>query len=230
LLSRTAIQKACNLDTLNDWFLDELKAIPSKAERDILSLIHADVTHFVRWPEWALLLWEGCHRSKGSKIHTYPETIKLLALEASIRMLRAGSTKKISLDRRINGPAVAAYQLADGVRPPRLGSKNCWSVHHIYSGKFPYPGKQLTMHAARDGRHCTQSAGLVAVHPIADQACDEYPAFAWLLRATAFQKFGYDPDEAFSSNAHDQYGFVGKTCSIFTATPVALSLPKPPAV
>jgi hypothetical protein len=164
--------------------------------------------------------------SASTSLSTGTSTSLSAGTSTSIRMLKAGSAKQISLDPRINGPAVAAYLLADGVRPHRLGSKNSWSVHHIYSGKFPYPGKERTMHAAHDGRHCTQSAGLVAVHPIADQACDEYPAFAWLLRAMAFQKFSYDPDEVFSSNPHDPFGFDGKPCFVF---PTNLPAPSPAA-
>ncbi len=43
----------------------------------------------------------------------------------------------------------------------------------------------------------TQSAGLVAIHPIADAMADEFACFAWLLRAKAFEKFHYDPDGVF---------------------------------
>jgi hypothetical protein len=73
-----------------------------------------------------------------------------------------------------------------GIRPSRFGSNNAWSIHHIYSGKFPYIGKYDTLHASHDGRHFTQSAGLVAIHPIADQLADEYPFFSWYLRAISF--------------------------------------------
>lgn len=64
-------------------------------------------------------------------------------------------------------------------------------------GKFPYVDRDSTLHAVKDGAHFTQSAGLVATHPIVDQMCDEYPFFSWYLRAIAFKKFGYDPDGVF---------------------------------
>ena len=54
----------------------------------------------------------------------------------------------------------------------------------------------------------------MAIHPIADQMCDEFPCFAWLLRALAFNKFGYDPDQVLSNDPHDEYGFVGKSCFV----------------
>jgi hypothetical protein len=48
---------------------------------------------------------------------------------------------------------------------------------------------------------------LVAIHPLADALADEFPSFSWLLRAHAFNKFGYDPDEVFSSPGVNKYGF-----------------------
>jgi hypothetical protein len=88
----------------------------------------------------------------------------------------------VVLDTRPNGPAIAAFILAGGIRPERFGSSNAWSVHHLYSGKFPYIGPKTTTHAAKESGHFTQSAGLVAAHPIADALVDEFPFFAWLLR------------------------------------------------
>jgi len=56
--------------------------------------------------------------------------------------------------------------------------------------------------------HFSQSAGLIAVHPIADGLADEFPFFAWLLRAESFNRFGYDPDGVFSKG-QDEFGFHG---------------------
>jgi phenylalanine-4-hydroxylase len=53
---------------------------------------------------------------------------------------------------------------------------------------------------------CTQAAGLVAIHPIAEALKDEYFYFAWMLRHEAFLKFGYDPDAVFSEKV-DELGF-----------------------
>jgi len=102
--------------------------------------------------------------------------------------------------------------LAGGNRPKRFGSSNSWSLHHLYSGKFPYFGRESTVHAVKECNHFTQSAGVVAIHPIADAIFDEFPIFAWFLRAHAYLRFGYDPDQVFSSNG-DDYGFPsGKAC------------------
>jgi hypothetical protein len=70
-------------------------------------------------------------------------------------------------------------------------------VHHIYDGKFPAPDRPTTTHAVKDPQLFTQSAGLVAVHPIADALADEVAYFAWLLRREAFDRFRFDPDGVF---------------------------------
>jgi len=52
----------------------------------------------------------------------------------------------------------------------------------------------------------TRSAGLVAVHPIAEPPRDECFRFAWLLGREAFLRFAYDPDTVFSEKI-DERGF-----------------------
>jgi hypothetical protein len=205
LRSPQSLGRPCDLDNLNGWFRQEAEAIRETAVRAVILSVQERLDAFVSWPDRALLLWEG--RDRSTKYHSYPASI-----------LREAQRIGIPLDGRVNGPAVAAYLIAGGKRPPRFGSTNRWTVHHLYSGKFPSVGQQQTLHAAYDGRHCTQSAGLVAVHPIADQVCDEFPFFAWLLRALAFKKFGYDPDTVFSSSPHDTYGFAGASCPILERT------------
>ena len=135
----------------------------------------------------------------------YPAELKQLAKEV-----------KSALDPRRNGPAILAFKAAGGSRPNLSGSTHAWHIHHLYSGKFPYCGKTETLHAAGSGLHFTQSAGLVAIHPIADAASDEYPWFAWLLRAESFLLFGYDPDAVFDGKI-DPLGFApgkGKSCQV----------------
>ena len=97
-----------------------------------------------------------------------------------------------------------AFLLADGIRPQRKGSIHEWPIHHIYDGNFPF--KEETLYAVNDEKHFTQSAGLVAIHPVAHALADECAYFSWLLRKTAFDKFGYDPDNIFSERI-DVYGF-----------------------
>jgi len=201
LESPNRLSKKCVLDDLNAWALDEARGITDIVPRECIATVCKSLDAFVRWPPKAILLWDGCDRiapaGERQRIHSFPEAIK-----------RAAKAVKAPLDTRSNGPAIAAFVVAGGMRPKRYGSHNGWSIHHIYSGKFPYIGKASTLHSAKSCRHFTQSAGVVAVHPIADGMCDEYPFFAWLLRAEAFRKFGYDPDGVFSGAVVDEFGFV----------------------
>jgi len=81
-----------------------------------------------------------------------------------------------------------------------------WHIDHIYDGKFPWPTRNRSLHAVKNGNHFTQAAGLVAIHPVAEVLKDEYSHFAWLLRREARRRFGYDPDGIFSEKI-DEYGF-----------------------
>ena len=207
LASPSGILEPCDLKDLAGWFQRELHQVPTAAERSVLETVATQLDAFVRWPEKALLLWHGCNRvpeeGKRQKYFSYPESIKALAM-----------TVKVRLDTRPNGPAIAAFLIAGGARPGRFGSSNAWSIHHLYSGKFPYLGRSGTTHAAKHPLHFTQSAGLVAAHPVADALVDEFPFFAWLLRCHAFLRHGYDPDAVFSSS-QDEFGFApGFACEI----------------
>lgn len=207
LTSPTGLLEPCDLGDLEGWFNRELCQVPSDAERHILDTVARSLNSFVRWPDRALLLWQGCDRvpeeGQRLKYFRYPDSIKAAAKQSSV-----------PLDTRQNGPAIAAFFLAGGARPKRYGSSNAWSIHHLFSGKFPYPGTSTTTHAAKSGLHFTQSAGLVAAHPIADAIVDEFPFFAWLLRAIAFQRFGYDPDHVFGGSTNELGFAPGYSCDI----------------
>jgi hypothetical protein len=190
------------------WFVRETLQIECEAVRQVLHQVAGNLKDFVRWPVCPLLLWKGCDRvrpeGKKQKYHRYPKSIRERAKEHAVQ-----------LDTRPNGPATAAFQLAGGSRPARFGSSNAWSIHHVYSGKFPYVGRPVTIHATKNCKHFTQSAGLIAAHPVADALCDEFPFFTWLLRFESFHRFGYDPDGVFSSH-QDQLGFAdGHGCEVF---------------
>lgn len=211
LASPKGILEPCDLSDLGGWFARELAQVPSRAEQAILSTVAGELDAFLRWPREAVLLWPGCNRvappGKRQAYFSYPIHIR--------RWARASC---ITLDTRPNGPAIAAFVLAGGSRPERFGSSNAWSVHHLYSGKFPYIGQETTTHAAKESHHFTQSAGLVAAHPVADALGDEFPFFAWLLRGQAYVRFGYDPDGVFSAG-RDDYGFAsGRQCRVVAAT------------
>jgi hypothetical protein len=219
--SPNSIKAPCEMGDLGAWFRKEAQAVEDEAVRQVVLDVVERLDSFLHWPGKAILLWPQCERRK---YHSYPKIIKnavkLIVTKARFEELsevgkRGSAAPRCSvLDTRANGPAVTSFVIAGGERPRRFGSNNYWSIHHLYSGKFPYVGNGATLHAVKKGLHFTQSAGLVAIHPIADQMCDEFPAFAWLLRALAFKTFGYDPDQVFSNDPHDHYGFVGKTCFV----------------
>jgi len=98
-----------------------------------------------------------------------------------------------------------AFLLAGGKRPKRSNNQG-WRIDHIYDGKFSWTIDKQTLHAVKDGNHFTQSAGLIAIHPIAEALRDEYFYFTWLLRHEAFIRFNYDPDMVFCKKI-DKYGF-----------------------
>jgi hypothetical protein len=197
-----------NLEKIDQWFEGEAKAVEDELIRQVICHMASHLDAFVRFPKRAVLLWQGCDRiapeGKKQKYHKYPMFIKDAAKKLGVR-----------LDTRPNGPAITSFLFAGGERPERFGSTNAWSIHHLYSGKFPYIGKFDSLHGQKDGKHFTQSAGLVAVHPLADALSDEFPAFSWLLRAHSFQKFGYDPDHVFAGGKVDGLGFEqGKSTEI----------------
>ena len=163
------------------------------SEKKIINEVWERRTKFVRWPEKAILFWEGCVRNK---YHIYPDEKK-----------KELKSKGIPIDQRSNGPAVMSFLLAGGKRPKRMSNPNQgWPIHHIYDRKFSWPKKGETLHAVQDGKHFTQSAELVAIHPIAEAITDEYFYFAWLLRHESFLRFNYDPNRVFYKKT-DEYGF-----------------------
>ena len=209
--SPRTLASPCDLHDLQRWVQNEIGTIDEIPMRTVVSDVCRSIDAWVRLPREAVLLWQGCVRGGNTKYHTYPVNLK-----QHLKSL------KITEDGRANGPAITAFAVAGGERPSRYGSQNAWSIHHLYSGKFPYPGHTDTFHAVKEERHFSQSAGLVAIHPVADALCDEYPCVAWLLRAKAFLQFGYDPDAAFSQERHDEHGFVsGKS-------PQVLHMGQPP--
>src|SRR5687768_8206516 len=130
LTSPNSISTPVDLADLPGWSAGELGAIGNGAIRSVTEAVARHAAEFVRWPARAVLLWRGCDRvvpgGQRTVYHKYPAELKHLALHASLR-----------LDARANGPAVAAFLYAGGERPGRYGSSNAWSVHHVYSGKFP---------------------------------------------------------------------------------------------
>ena len=153
--------------------------------------VWSDKDSFIRWPGRSPVFWSGLVRHpNGRRKDCYQYSAKHKAL-----LERAN----IEEDRRNNGPAILAFRLAGGNRPARTDyPRHHWSIHHIYDGRFPAKKSRSVLHATRDGNHFTQSAGLVALHPLADGLVGDCGYFARLLRYEAFKRFGYDPDGVFS--------------------------------
>jgi hypothetical protein len=186
----------CRLDDLSGWMEKASGAIVPDTFRRVILEVNARLDSFVEWPRRAELLWAGCDRT--ANYHSYPDVLKALF-----------ARQRLSSDARSNGPAIMAYLVAGGQRPLRTSGRG-WHIHHLYDGKFPYPGNtRPSLRAVMDARHFTQSAGLVAIHPVADALADEFAVFAWRLRAEAFVRFGYDPEGAFST-LQDDFGFAGR--------------------
>lgn len=177
---------APTMDSLELWVKEEIAQLPEQ-EATLIFKVISELDKWVRFPAEGKVLMPACDRT--IKYHSYPDHIKAMAKE-----------RKIYLDTRANGPAAASFLIFGGERPSRRGNNNSWSIHHLYSGKFPHPGKTETTHAVKSGDHFTHSGGLVAIHPVADSMADEYAAFTWYLRALAFKKFGYDPDNVFNES------------------------------
>jgi len=198
LSSKNNIRVPLNRKNLLEWFNKDIEDLEPSLQ-EIYLKIFSDIDSLCSFSEKALLLWTTCDRkppSKGKqKYHAFTETIKQQAKK-----------RGVVLDSRPNGPAIAAFEFAEGKRPQRHGSNNKWHIHHLYSGKFPYIGKKSTLHATKECLHFTQAAGLVALHPLADALADESPAFTWVLRYKAYEKFGYDPDQVFSEKINE-WGF-----------------------
>ena len=185
-------------ENLDGWIRIQINTIPKAPVNGVICQVLDHLDEFVKFPKKSVLLWKGCDRiGRVTKKHDYPVALKkVLAIERVVR------------DVRSNGPAITSFLFAGGERPARNQPGRGWNIHHLYDGKITYHGRESSLHAVKDGNHFTQSAGLVAVHPVADALCDEVPAFAWYLRGLSLQKFGYDPDGVYPGGRTDEYGFL----------------------
>ena len=69
--------------------------------------------------------------------------------------------------------------------------------------------RKVLHHVVKNGKHFTQSAGLLMTCPVAEALKDECFLSAWLLRYEAFLRFGYDPDAVFTEKT-GECGFRGQ--------------------
>ncbi len=164
-------------------------AQPENLETDAILALWQEKDFWFRWPKESALLQRGWTRNQdGSRIDCYPYDAELK---------RRLQQKNLKPDGRNNGPAILSFLMAGGERP-KLGDKG-WPIHHIYDGQALIPNtKRQILHAVCDGEHFTNSAGLVALHPVAHFLAHLSELLAWLLRWEAFCRFKYDPDKIFS--------------------------------
>jgi hypothetical protein len=194
-LSQFTVQLAEDLDNRSSWeqvppwIKDMVTKKPNIGEQCAMAIWNQRDT-YIRWPRHKRLLLKGVVRHPdGNNPHCYDYPPDL---EAEIR--QAG----LPIDRRSNGPAILAFQLAGGDRPRRPHPSTwAWTVHHIYDGEHPHRDNPRVPHAINDGSLFTEAAGLVAVHPLADYVGMNVPLLAWLLRWEAFRRFEFDPMKVF---------------------------------
>lgn len=192
------LREPIHWEDLDGWIRSQINHTLKAPVHGVIRQVLDQLDEFVKFPKKSVLLWKGCDRiGSVTKKHDYPSSLKeVLAKEGVIR------------DVRSNGPAITSFLFAGGERPARNQPGRGWNIHHLYDGKITYHGRESSLHAVKDGNHFTQSAGLVAVHPVADALCDEVPAFAWYLRGLSLKKFGYDPDGVSLGSRTDEYGFL----------------------
>jgi len=189
------LNNSVDWENLEGWIRSQINTSAQGALQKITGLVVNQLDEFVKCPEKSVLLWRGCYRHGSAHDFLGP-------LKESL------AKQKVKPNSLTNGPAINAFLFAGGKRPNRNQPGRGWNIHHLYDGKITYHGRESSLHAVKDGNHFTQSAGLVAVHPVADALCDEVPAFAWYLRGLSLQKFGYDPDGVYPGGRTDEYGFL----------------------
>jgi hypothetical protein len=194
-LSQFTIQLAEDLDNKSSWeqvppWIQAMADKGSDVGVQCAMAIWNQRDTYIRWPRRQRLLLPGVVRHPdGNKPECYDYPPELVA-----EIQQAG----LPVDRRNNGPAILAFQLTGGDRPRRpYPEKWAWTIHHIYDGQHPHTNNQPVPHAIRDGSLFTESAGLVAVHPLADYVVTDVSLLAWLLRWEAFRRFKYDPMNVF---------------------------------
>ena len=109
--------------------------------------------------------------------------------------------------------AAAAFKYAGGNVPQAPPGADAWRLIHVYPNLnriTPGNRDEVALAAA----HFTQSANLVAVHPVVCHLIADYPCILRTIEARAFTAFGdhdsYDPLQQFvpGRGRHDKAGFV----------------------
>src|ERR1051325_1797412 len=181
-LSRFAIQLADELENRGRWedVPDWIRAMAAK-KRDPgvqSSMAIWNQRHtYVRWPKEIRLLLPGVTR--------HPDGNNPNCYQYPVGLIDEIQTAGLEVRNYNNDPAIYAFLLTGGDRPRRSFPATWgWTIHHIYDEKHPAPANvtaQPVPRAVRRGDLFTHSAGLVAVHPLADYVATNEPLLAWLL-------------------------------------------------
>lgn len=143
------------------------------------------------FPGRAFLLWDGCVRR--SEKYRWPEGFKDRFRQRRYRGL---------VNAMRNGPPRTSFTVAGGEY------RSGWELDHVYDRET------LRQYTLPEGRHFTQSAGLICMTRDLHLYRDTYNL--WLLRGLSYLLFGYDPLGAFSGQQPDKYGFVhARNCDVF---------------
>lgn len=160
----------------------------------------------------SMLLWPRC--TPGENLDDLPAEPKELALTCIGPIgLSAYEEKELIAALKERGisctekypvhPDRFAFAFARGQHP------NDWTFHHLYDGIVPFHGRKKTLDAQKHGRHFTETAGMVTVHPLVQELYDHCACIRRTLRARSFTQFKYDPDEYFEKGRpHNERGFV----------------------
>lgn len=159
----------------------------------------------------SMLLWPRC--TPAENLDDLPAEPKELALTCigpiglsdyeEKQLMGALKERGISATEKFPvHPDRFAFAFARGQHP------NDWTFHHLYDGILPFHGQRKTLDARKHGRHFTETAGMVTVHPLVQELYDHRACIRRTLRARSFTQFKYDPDEDFAKGGpHNEFGF-----------------------
>ena len=187
------------------------------------SLYHESL--LVRLPQRALLCkWGMTSQGRIGPLIPDPrdldDAVDIVDTMPDAETVPAGDTEYAALVRQEDpealnpGPhngwpfAVAAFKYAGGNVPQAVPGADCWHLVHVYEALTRYAaGNQEEAHRA--AKHYTQSANLVALHPVVQHLMAQYPCIVNTLQHRIFDAFGYDPANLFApGRGHDNCGFV----------------------
>ena len=103
--------------------------------------------------------------------------------------------------------AVSAFKRMGGCVPQAVPPEG-WQVLLLYEALTRWGAAGNRDEAAQAARHFTQSANLVAVHPVVQHLMAQYPCIVKTMQQRVFETFMYDPRTWFSpGEGHDICGF-----------------------